>query len=262
MNRVSQLLRGPFRALFLFEMRRGMGRLAAVAGLMVLADLYILVNNEGRELLFVPVFSLPVLAMLFGFDALRNEWREQTHYLLLSLPVPGRTLVGAKLTALGAQLAILSLVAAGLAWWHLGFRVGFPFTSPNWRLADVASQLPLWVQSLLAVSAFLPLMNLAAAGLLVFLAGQTVGRGRWLYVGVAVAALLWGVVHLAEPTWWLATQLPDVDLASYLAGTPTACRGNLKPVCTFDLGWPAMHLTILVVLMWAAVILWNRKAEV
>lgn len=266
----SLFVRNPFAALVACEWRRGAGRLAVAAALIALADGYFLVRYRVRPFhagaaLLLPLASLPVLAVVFGFEALRNEWKEQTHHLLLSLPVRGVTVVGAKALVLAAQLLLLAALAAGVAWWHLGYRVVFPPLDPM-RLADVAAHFPLWVKTLAAVSAFLPLLNLAVASLTAFLFGQALCRGRWLLAGLAMAGLAAVVLrlHVWEPVWALFSLLPDVELRPFLshqALAPGNCASPDVP-CVLALGWPAMNLAVLAVLLAVAAVLWERKAEV
>lgn len=279
MKTAAALRKSPFATLCLFDLRRGMGRLAIAAGLMALVDLYILVRFWDQPLiaapfLFLPLFSLPALSILFGFDALRNEWKEQTHYLLLSLPARGRTLLGAKVLAVGVQLLMLAVLAAGVAWWNLGYRTSFPFAPADWRLAEVAALFPLWVKTLGAAFAFLPLLNLSVASLLAFLAGQTVGRGRWFPMGLISLAVLWVSVSTGvaaevwrvfwDVIWSLFQWMPDIDLKPYIAAPPIGAQTCDSPEmpCVLHLGWLALQIFLLTVLLLIAAALWDRKAEV
>lgn len=268
-NPGATLLKNRFIVLFTLEWRRGGGRLSIAAAMIALADLYFLVRYgllapTTEPFPVLPVFSLPFLAVLFGFEALRNEWKEQTHYLLLSLPVRGRTVIGAKVLALALQLLVLAALAGSVAWWFLN--ASFPNAAVPFRPSDVAAGFPVWVKLLAATSAFLPLLNLAAAGLLSFLIGQTIGRGRWLLTGLVGFVALW--VLIESRVFMLAEQLfqflPDVNLEPYFAATPigpVTCDSPEMP-CVFDLAWPAMHAVLLAALVWIAAVLWDRKAEV
>ncbi len=262
--------RNPLCVLFLSELRRGMGRLFSVAGIIVLADAYFLTREVTMAtmalLVLLPALVLPAVALYFGFEALRNEWKEHSHYLLLSLPVRAGTVLGAKLLASGVQMGFLGALAGGVAWWYLGHRVS---VIAGARLADVP--FPFWVKVLGATFVLLPLVNQSLAGMLAFLGGQTIGRGRWWMTGVAAASLLWillwGLLRYGAwtPVWHLFSGLPDVDLGGYIRPVvrgPGAAQTCLPGECVLDLGWLVMNLVLLAILLGAAAALWDRKAEV
>lgn len=63
----------------------------------------------------IPVVFLPIWVLWQSFQTLRSEWREDTVYTLLILPVPGWQVMLAKLTAILVEYtALLIVIVAGV----------------------------------------------------------------------------------------------------------------------------------------------------
>jgi hypothetical protein len=210
-------------------------------------------NQVDAALLFLvivlPLFSLPVLAIFWGFAAIGDEWRGHTHQLLLSLPVSGRTLLGARSVAAGIGLSALALLGGGIAWWRLIHRGAF-------RALDLTTQQRLMIEMLTPVShvglvlvgLVATLLMLFAAGMLAYAGGRAARRQRWV-AGAGFIGLLyvWALVPVEPIARWLPS------MACQIGGPPGPCLFNPAEVI-FD----ALFIGLM---WWAGTMLWDRIVE-
>jgi len=95
-----------------------------VSAALICLTMYFKAGSNTRALLIFPIFLLMGLAAFLPFVAsfklLSKEWSNNTIYLIMSLPVSGEMILGAKLAALISQYLIGTLVViASAALWVL-----------------------------------------------------------------------------------------------------------------------------------------------
>lgn len=166
--------------------------------------------------LFMPFLFASLVAVGAGFFQLSTEWRTNTIYLLLSLPMRGWKVLAAKLVAL------IALLVGTLAWMGGSFSLillrsmwealfgeqgtdGFSATLLNMAGNSV------WIY-LLAVTLLVLLAQFA------FLCGQLIARFRWVAVLAAFFAGLWLIFRAAPLLSALLAWLPDLRFGGELEG--------------------------------------------
>ncbi|MGI6435679.1 MAG: ABC transporter permease [Syntrophomonadaceae bacterium] len=109
-----------FAALYGKEMRELLAEITIVVLLAIVVNVVLffrLDQSPFRYVLFVPNMMLFGLAcflpFISSFKLIYREWRSNTIYMLLSLPVKGASVLGAKLAALLTQYVIGSLAVMG-----------------------------------------------------------------------------------------------------------------------------------------------------
>jgi hypothetical protein len=190
---------GPFSTLFLLELRRNWARLAVAAAVLLMASLsyFHSLSLQERNVVQSSYYSVYhwaeyvtwIAAALFPFLAMRHEWKSQTQYLLLSLPVRGRTVLVAKLLAGCVQLALLFALAGAVLW---GARGCARCASTEAFLLENAHDGFTWVElARITVWDFFSLMPLYAAGFLAYVLGRTVRRFSWLVAALVYPAIFY-----------------------------------------------------------------------
>ena len=247
--------RSAFIELLLLEGQRYNGPILIAAAFSVLVVAQAVrvgtpATDVGAVLLFLllalPPLSLPLLAIYWGFSTLGDEWRGHTHQLLLSLPVRGRTILGAKVVAAGLGLSALSLVGGGLSWWRLVHgrvleRLDLGRERFTIEAATSASQAGLVLVWFVAT-----LLMLFTAGLLAYSIGRAARRRQGWAAAISFVGLLgvWALVPLEPLTRWLPL------MGCRIGGPPDPCLFSPAEVM-FD--------ALLVGLMWwVAARLWDR----
>jgi len=263
MRRMLRAEAGPFSTLFLLELRRNWARLVVTAVVYVMLMATFFPDLGDRELVKGAYllaaswasFLLSLAAILFAFLAVQDEWRGQTHYLLLSLPVRGWVVLGAKMLAVCVQLALLLLLANGVLWaareWaHWRGTGGFlleRMAGPG-RLTwiDAASEV-------LGVAALFEQLPLSAAGFLAYVLSRPFRRLYWLLAGLAY----FGIVYVAMTRGGLY----PLTLFSLVV-----CKvGRRLPLCTDPFYYQSLIASMILLsagVLWLAGVLWDRKVEV
>lgn len=252
--------RSAFIELLLLEWQRHIGTLLIAGALIALVLTYAIVrfgiptDQWGAALLFLlmglPLFSLPVLAISWGFSALGDEWRGHTHHLLLSLPVHGRTVLGAKVVAAGLGLGALSLFGGGIAWWRLLQQRGIEALalSPRQRLL-LEALTPVSQLGLALLNFVSTLLVLFTAGLLAYVVGRTAHRFQGWVTGASFIGLL--------STWAL---VPAESIARWLPSI--GCRGGEPAgLCLFTPAQVMFDVLFIGLMWWVATTLWDRRVE-
>lgn len=115
-------MRKSFLNLYKKELKENMP-LAVVYVILALAWILFLSTRHGRwddELIFglsyIPLGLLPIYAMIQGFLSYRSEWKDDTIFAVLSLPVPGWYFTASKFLATMTYFTVLSLVMLGSIW--------------------------------------------------------------------------------------------------------------------------------------------------
>ncbi|MFD0674630.1 hypothetical protein [Cohnella sp. GCM10027633] len=190
-----------FRKLFLKELRGALPLYAVFCGAVLLLHLFLLYKNDDWDQAYISSFSLLLpyifagtMAVGLGYYQLHAEWRTNTVYLLLSLPVRGWKVLAAKLSATIALLAATSLwIAASYA---------ATLLPTNWREMNMNDQVTESFPSLLNMAANALWMYLFFVAFFIvvvqfaFLCGQLVARFKWFVVFVSFFAALWLVIKL------------------------------------------------------------------
>lgn len=151
----------------------------------------------------IPTMFTPLWLMWQSFQALRSEWREDTVYTLLVLPVPGWQVMLAKLVSIWAEYTVLfvTIVAGGLIFfWSLLNPILTMLPSLSWLLRNVFL---LYLASVYALAGYVIFIQLA------FVVGKMVGRFQGLVAIWTLVLANWIVGRLAlllEPLFrWLPT---------------------------------------------------------
>ncbi|HZG58402.1 hypothetical protein [Paenibacillus sp.] len=162
--------------------------------------------------LVIPFVVVSVLSIGSGYYQLLGEWRTNTIYLLLSLPVRGWKIVVAKLAA------SLTLLFGALLW--LGGSFAFLILRAKWpelmQSDELRQELPAAIQ-LFLYSAWI--YALAAAFLLTvvqfaFLCGRLVARFQWVVELCAFLGTIWLTLRISPPLSGLLAWLPDLYIAA------------------------------------------------
>jgi ABC-type transport system involved in multi-copper enzyme maturation permease subunit len=207
-----------FRQLFKKEWKGTFPVFAVYAGLVTLIHLILLYKNASlvKDIAFVfslllPTILVGVLAVGTGFYQLQTEWRSNSIYLLLALPVRGWKVLTAKL------VAVVSHLVATLCWILLSFSLILLRTqwadlqNEEWSrfwstLPNLAAHM-FWMY-LLIVFVLLALVQFT------FLCGQLVARMKWLFMIFAFVGSLWLILRISPPLASLLLWTPDIVLGS------------------------------------------------
>jgi len=163
----------------------------------------------------VPCVCAAVIAIGAGYYQLHTEWRMNTIYLLLSLPVRGWRVLSAKLAA-AMSLLIATIFAISISFAVILVRVKWQ----EWRASD---ELPPFMPTVLNVAVHsLWMYALAVLFLLVlmqfaFLCGQLVTRMKGLVAVAAFVGMLWLALRISPPLAGLLAWMPDI----YFGGQDT-----------------------------------------
>lgn len=158
--------------------------------------------------LFMPFLFVSMLAVGTGYYQLHSEWRTNSIYLLLSLPIRGWAVLVAKLSAVLTAL-MLTLAVTGISFAIILLHAIWPEFKES---AEIFESFPLflnltansfWIYTLL-VCFVLVLIQFA------YLCGQLVHRFKWLVVTGAFLAALRLVLRVSPLLSQLLLWLPDV----------------------------------------------------
>ncbi|ADU51831.1 hypothetical protein Tmar_1724 [Thermaerobacter marianensis DSM 12885] len=160
----------------------------------------------------MPLWWLPPWAVWRTYQSLKNDLDSPHAYLLLSLPVRGWQLAGAKLLAVWIELGLYTAAAyAGLA--NTLLRTGIPGLPP--RLSDAGTKA--FVETLVGSAGmlFLLLVVFAVPAWLVLVqaawaAGHAARRGRYLVTGLTFLVGSWLLLRIAIAGASLLAFLPPV----------------------------------------------------
>lgn len=155
-----------------------------------------------------PVLFASFLAVGAGYFQLHTEWKTNSIYLLLSLPVRGWKVLTAKLAAVLSSL-FLSLIWIGLSFVMILLRVGWDRVSGG----KLQGELLLAIINVLFNSLWmyaLTIVFLLAVVHFAYLCGQLASRFKWVVMTCAGFAVLWLALR-ASPllSEWLRW-MPDI----------------------------------------------------
>lgn len=156
----------------------------------------------------IPAMFLPLWLMWQSFQTLRSEWREDTVYTLLVLPVPGWQVMLAKLVSICAEYTVLFVVAVAGAFsffWGLLEPLFTILPSISWLLWNMFL---LYLASLIALAGFVIFVQLA------FVVSKMVGRLQGLVSIWTLVLANWAVTRLAVIIEPLFRWIPAIPLHS------------------------------------------------
>lgn len=203
----------PFRNLFRKEWNSIFPLFGAYSALVVLLHLILLFKRSGMDkdvmfilAVFLPFLFISAIAIGIGYYQLHTEWRTNSIYLLLSLPVRGWKVLTAKLAAVIALL-LLQLVWIGASFALILLRVQWDEFSGNGELSlttllNVAFN-SFWMY-VLVVLFLLAVLQFA------YLSGQLVAKFKWLVVMGAFVGALWLVMRISPPLSGLLSWTPEI----------------------------------------------------
>ncbi|MCA0756298.1 hypothetical protein KP806_14685 [Paenibacillus sp. N4] len=220
-----------FRNLFGKEIRSMLPLYGVFAVVMVALDFFILYKSktwandvEMVLSLMIPFIFAGVLAVGTGYYQLQSEWKTNSIYLLLSLPIRGWKVLTAKLAA------VLCLFLGTLLWIAACFSV--ILLRSKWGELMEAAEPSQWLPGLLNTAAnslwmyVLVVLFLTAVSQFAFLCGQLVAKLKWLVVLSAFLGAVWLVIRVTPLLSQLLEWTPDIffgglDLdAAYLHSGP------------------------------------------
>ncbi|MDF2714065.1 MAG: hypothetical protein K0R28_990 [Paenibacillus sp.] len=201
----------PFRNLLIKELKTIFPLFAVYSVLVVLSHLFILAKSSiwDNDTIFVlsavmPFLFVSVIALGTGYYQLYSEWKTNSIYLLLSLPVRGWKVLTAKLAAV-LLLLILAIAGVGASFSLLLLRVKwdeFKGELPLPTLLNVTAN-SFWMYGLVVIF-------LLAVIQFAFLCGQLVAKFRWLMVFAAFLSSLWLVVRISPLFSNLLMWIPEI----------------------------------------------------
>lgn len=202
------------RNLFRKEWRSAFPLYGVFAGLVLLWHLFILYKRDWFDqdtimvlALIMPFVFASLITIGMGYQQLQVEWKTNSVYLLLSLPVRGWKLLMVKIAAL------MSLVVATLLWSGLSYVL----ILMKLKWTDISENITeLWpmLSSLLIHSTWIYLLSMVLLLILVqftFLCGQLVAKFKWLVTLAAFLGMLWFVLRISPLLTSLLQWTPDIS---------------------------------------------------
>jgi hypothetical protein len=204
-----------FRRLFNKEARSLLPIYAVFLIAVVLLHLFILYKSRTWDddafvvlSAVLPGLFAGAIAVGAGYYQLHSEWKTNSIYLLMSLPVRGWRVLLAKLTA--NMVLLMGTIAGMVASFVL---ILLRDKWPEWRAAD---EIPPVAPTLLNVAfQFIWMSALVLFFLLVlvqfaYLCGQVVSKLRWIVVAAAFLGVLWLTLRMSPPIADLLQWMPDI----------------------------------------------------
>lgn len=204
-----------FRRLFNKETRSLLPLYAVFLVAVILLHLFILYKSRTWDddafvvlAVVLPGLFAAAIAVGAGYYQLHSEWRTNSIYLLMSLPVRGWRVLLAKLTA---NMVLLMGTIVGMAASFILILLRDKW--PEWRATD---EVPPIAPTLLNVTfQFIWMSALALFFLLVlvqfaYLCGQMVSRLRWVVVTAAFLGMLWLALRMSPFIADLLQWMPDI----------------------------------------------------
>lgn len=191
-----------FFTLYQKEMRELLPEILVVAGLALLVlVLALTVAEPFNRIMLLPLMMLIGLAGLLpvvsSFKLVSREWTSNSIYLLLSLPVGGTSVLGAKLAALITQYLVGALITA--ATFILLSATAFPEIQELLRVLNhlnnsmdpsLQSQL-VWGRLLILLATVSTLAFVISISFFSQIAGRLVRRGQGLITGGIFVVFMW-----------------------------------------------------------------------
>lgn len=200
----------------------------------------------------IPLTFLPLWLMWQSFQTLRSEWREDTVYTLLVLPVPGWQIMLSKLVSIWVEYTVLLAVTLGgtlLFFWGMLEDALRTLPSVSWA---VSNGLLIYLASLAILASFVIFVQLA------FVVGKMVGRLQGIVAIWTLVLASWLVDKLGMLFEPLFRWIPSLPLHRLLRlhelGRDVTLEWNLAPEIGTWLG--------ILALFWATSYLFEHYVEV
>lgn len=158
--------------------------------------------------IFIPYLFLAILAIGTGYYQLHVEWRTNSIYLLLSLPIRGWKVLTAKLAAV-LSLLIATSIWIGASFAILLLRVMWDEVSTSEDWSEIGPSLfslgvnLFWI-GILVILFFLIVVQFT------FLCGQLVAKFKWLVMLSAFFGISWLVLRVSPLLAYLLAWTPDI----------------------------------------------------
>ncbi|SEM72403.1 hypothetical protein [Paenibacillus sp. OV219] len=245
-----------FRKLFVKEWRSALPLYGVFSALVLALQLLVLYKSSGWDdadiwllSFFLPIIGAGLITIGTSYYQLHMEWRTNSVYLLLSLPVRGWKVLTAK------AAAVISLQLLSCLWIAVSFTLVIGLANWNdWVLgSDLEAHYP-WMINLVANSCWLYFLITALLLVVVqfaYLSGQLVFKFKWLVVGSACLAAIWLLLRISPLISDLLNWLPEIVV-----------RGGEKDIVYLHSG-PFIGLLFLCAgLMWLNGYIFEKEVEV
>ncbi|KRE97704.1 hypothetical protein ASG89_29300 [Paenibacillus sp. Soil766] len=183
--------------------------------------------------LIVPYLFLVALAIGTGYYQLHVEWRTNSIYLLLSLPIRGWKVLAAKLAAV-LSLLIATSIGIGASFTILVLRVMWEEVSTSEDWSELGPSLISLVLNLYWICLLVMLFLLIVVQF-TFLCGQLVAKFKWLVMLSAFFGIIWLILRISPL------------LSDLLIWTPEIVIGNKESDMAFLHSGPFIVLGLLCV---------------
>ncbi|MDD2586363.1 MAG: hypothetical protein PHT79_04305 [Syntrophomonadaceae bacterium] len=250
---------GMFSKLYSKEMRELAPEMITVIGLAVLAYIYLFFKTHDYPFAVIgPVFMIGGMAaflpVISSFKLLSREWKNNTVYLMMSLPVKGGMIMGAKLTALLSEYVLGTLIAGVsgfLLIYALNPELGQVLTS---SIPGIGMKLiELWPQGLaLYLTSIVIIAYIASISFFSQMVGKLVSR----FSGLVTAVVFIATAYLSGKVgdlFWL-----NIDKQWFTNGINTFDLNVINQFLIINL---LFSLALAAVIFTLAVIIYNRKIE-
>lgn len=234
-----------FRKLFAKEFRSVFPVFGMYMAVLTLWDFFVLYKSgdwgpgiASAAALAAPMVLVSFLAIGIGYYQLHTEWRTNSIYLLLSLPVRGWKVLSAKLAA------VLSSLLLSLAW--TGISYGIILLGEEWGALfgdEQQKALPALVNVTLH-SLWMYVLSIVFALAVVhfaYLLGQLVSRFKWVVMTGAGFAIVWLALRagpfLSDLLWWM----PDIVFGDAGVGAIYLHSGPFLVLLLFSAGLIALN---------------------
>jgi hypothetical protein len=245
-----------FRNLFIKELKSILPMYAVFSFLVVLLHVFILYKSKVWEdetilvsSIMLPFIFLAATVIGTGYYQLHTEWKANSIYLLLSLPVRGWKVLSAKLGAVLSYF-IVTCLWIGISFTIFLVRVLLDKLKGNVDLMDILPTLlnvvvnTLWMYVLVVVFVLVVIQ-------FAFLCGQLVAKFKWFVVLSAFLGVMWLVFRI--------TPL----LSSLLLWTPDIFWGGMESDVVYFHSGPFIIMFLLIVgFVWLNGYIFEKEVEV
>lgn len=234
-----------FRNIWVKELRANGPLYGVYAIAVLLVHVLLLYKRESLhgDALFVlslllPFLSVSAMAVGTGYYQLHTEWRTNSIYLLLSLPIRGWKVLTAKLAA------VITLLFFSLLWTAASFSAfllrlilaeteGFEWSEFLSAVGEVAFH-SFWMY-------FLTVLFVLALTQFTFLCGQLVAKFKWVVMICAFFGGLWLYFRISPVLTGLLQWMPDIRLNAGDADTAYLHSGSFLVLLAVCAGLTALN---------------------
>lgn len=257
-----------FKTLYGKELREVRLEILLVLAITIFFTVLVYLKTDGAERGFIVVPGMMTLGLAIfipfvtSFKLFSREWRNNTVYLMMSLPVSGTMLLGSKLLALVTQYIIGTLVVVFTV--SAAVFISFP---EMWQLFNQAPIL--WqIGLLMYLAGFTKMLFIFCASFLSQVGGKVFSRGSGLITFVMFIALL----------VLFSNVMPDPNAISFSGGIDPSCAqgrvtadlsvlqaainsADYHQAVGYILMTSAIDLLASALLFAGSVLIWERRVE-